>query len=153
MPVRLREIGADGELLIAESIEHMFQHVATGIVLEGVLGDREVRFVGVEHTETIMVLRGEDHVFHACIAASRSPLGRIKLRGTEFLSKTEVPVHILLIGTCGISCNPVLVADGPRLHHAGHGVQPPMEQHAELQVLPLLQVLHNQLFRRPFIDL
>ena len=42
VPVGLREVGSDGELLLAEGIQHMLQHIATWIVLKGVLGNGKI---------------------------------------------------------------------------------------------------------------
>ena len=42
VPVGFREIGANGELLFTEGIEHMLEHVASWVILEGMFGNREV---------------------------------------------------------------------------------------------------------------
>ena len=85
MPVGLREIGAHGEILVAERIEHKLQHIASRIVAEGVVGNGEIGLAGVEHAEAVVMLRGENHVAHASIRTRRSPLRRIEFRRSELI--------------------------------------------------------------------
>ena len=151
VPVGLGEIGAYGEILVAERIEHKLQHIASRIVAEGVVGNRKVGLAGVEHAEAVVMLRGENHVAHAGIRTRRSPLRRIEFRWPELIGQSEVPVHVLLIGAGAVACDPLLVADRPRLHDSRNGIESPVNQHAELQVLPLLQVVHYLFVLRPFI--
>ena len=153
VPVRLREVGAYHEVLLAEGFQHVFQHIALRIVAEGVLGNGEVGLLRVEHTETVVVFRGEDHVLHACIFHRIGPLLGVELRGIELVGQSPVPVFILVEGARGVLRNPVFVADGPRLHDARHAVDAPVHQHSELQVLPLVEFLQHQLIGWPHVSL
>ena len=130
----------------------MPEHIAALIILEGVLGDGVVGRLRVEHAESIVVLRGEDHVFHSGILACRGPLAGVEVSGTELVGQSPVPVQVLLIGAGGVAGDPVLIADAPRLHDARNGIDAPVQQHAEFQVLPLLEVLHYIRFCGPFVS-
>ena len=138
VPVGLREVAANHEVLLAESVEHVAGHVLAWILGKRAVGDGEVGVFRVEHAEAVVVLGGEDHVFHTGILHHVRPLFRIELRGVEGAGEAPVPVLVALVRKFVGTCDPVLRAEGPRFADAGYGVQSPVEQYAEFLVLPLV---------------
>ena len=118
MPVGLGEIGANHEVFRPIGVEHMAQCVAPRVVLEGMAGDGEVGLLTVPKAESIVVLRGENHVFHARLTTYLRPLPRVEVARTKSVGQGVVPIDVLLIGHGGVAAYPVLVADAPRLHDA-----------------------------------
>ncbi len=151
VPVGLGEVGSYLELVFSECFEHVFQHVALGIVLEGMLGNGEVGLPTVEHAESVVVLGGENHVFHAGVVHRLCPLFGVELGRVELLGKAPIPVFVLLIGHGGVACDPVFINNGPRLHDARYGIEPPMDEHSEFEVLPCFEVFDYILFFGPLI--
>ena len=116
----------------------MLEHIALRIVAKCMVGNGEVGESGIKHTESVVMLGCENHVFHASTLHHVCPLRRIELRGIKLISKSPIPILVLLIDHCGIATNPVLITDGPAFHDARHRIDAPMEQDSKLEVLPLV---------------
>ena len=138
-------------LIIAEGGEYVLKHIAFGIVSECVLGDGIIGESGVKHTESIVVLGGENHIFHPCTLHDFCPLRRIELSGVELIGKSPIPILVLLIGHCGVASNPLLIADRPTLHDTWHGIDAPMKKDTKLEVLPRMELVENLRVRWPFV--
>ena len=151
VPVGLGEVGANHELLIAEGGEYVLKHIAFGIVPECVLSDGVISESGVKHTESIVVLGGENHIFHPCTLHDFCPLRRIELSGVELIGKSPIPILVLLIGHCGVASNPLLIADRPTLHDTWHGIDAPMKKDTKLEVLPRMEFVENLRVGWPFV--
>ena len=151
MPVGLGEVGANHELLIAEGREYVLKHIAFGVISECVLGYGVIGESGIKHAESIMVLGGENHIFHPCTLHGFCPLRRIELSRVELVGKSPIPILVLLIGHCGVASNPVLITDGPTLHNTWHGIDAPMKKDAKLEVLPRMELVENLRVRWPFV--
>ena len=145
VPVGLGEVAAYHEALLAEDVEHVVGDILPGIVLERSVCDGEVRVFGVEGAEAVMVLGGENHVFDTSILHDLRPLFGIEADGVQFVFQPEVPLLVLIVGQSVLARNPVHVfrADGPRLHDSRYGVKPPVEEDAELLVLPFVQFVQH----------
>ena len=152
VPVGLGEVAANHESLVAEGLEDVFGGVGLRIVGKGTVGDAEVGVLAVEEAEAVVVLRGENHVAHAGVFHGLCPLVGVELRGIEHVAESPVPLFVALIGELGGTRDPVLIADLPRLHDAWHGIESPVHQHAELLVLPLVEVLQYGFVGGPFIS-
>ena len=85
VPVGLREIGARHQTFIAERIEHIAQCILTRIALKTAVGDIEIGGLGVPKAEAVVVLGGENHIFHTCIFGYTCPLLGIELHGIELV--------------------------------------------------------------------
>ena len=115
MPVRLREITTHHETLLTESIPHVVSHVLARIVLERTVGDREISVLGIEGTETVVMLTGEEHVLHSGIFHHFCPLFRIEVHRIELILQTEVPLLVFHVRKVFLTTDPVHVfrADRP----------------------------------------
>ena len=129
----------------------MLEHIALGIVAKGMVGNGEVGESGVEHAESVVVLGGENHVFHASTLHHVCPLRWVELSGVELVGKSPVPVLVLLVGHGGVASHPFFIADGPTLHDAWHGVDAPMEEDTKLEVLPLVEFVFYFCIAWPFV--
>ena len=140
MPVWLREITSHHETFLAESIPYMASHVFTRIVLEGSVSNREIGIFSIEHTETIMMLTSENHVFHTGIFHNLSPLIRVKVYRIQLILQTEIPFLVFYIRKIFLACNPINVfrANWPRFYNTRNRIQAPMKQNTELLVLPFI---------------
>ena len=143
MPVGFREIGAGHKAFVAEGVEHIAQRILARIALETAVGDIEIGGLGVPQAETVVMLGGENHIFHAGILCHACPLFGVKLHGVEIVNQAPVPLLVFLVSLVLWRSNPVLRGDCPRFHHAGNRIQAPVQQYAELQVLPTFQFLHH----------
>ena len=150
VPIRLAEIRAGPQACAAEGIKDLLGDVGAWVAMEGAArrGDLVVRELGVEHAEAVVVLGGEHHVLHAGILRGLGPLSRIEGRGIEAGLQRFVVAHVLRVGLAvrRVAAAPGLIlrADAPALHHAPLAVWPPVHQQAELQVLPLGELLLHQ---------
>ena len=109
MPVGLGKITSYHETFVTERVKHMISHVLARIVLERSVSDREIRIFGIKHTESVMMLGGENHIFHSRILHHFRPLLRIKLHRIEFILQSEVPFLVIHIRHGSVSRNPVYV--------------------------------------------
>ena len=153
VPVGLREIAANPHALLAEGIEHPPCHIAFGIVLEGMLGDGEIGILRVVHAESVVMLGGEDHVFHTSVLHDFGPLHGVELRRIELVFQPPIPFLVLIVGHIPPASNPVdiLGTDAPRLHDAGHRIESPVEDDAELEVAPLVEFFQHLGIGGPFV--
>jgi len=147
MPVGLGEIGARPQPLLPKGPEDLPGDVRPGIAAERAFraGDLVIGVFGVEHAEAVVVLGGEHDVTHAGLAGGFGPPVRVEPVRVE--GGLQVFIFLLVLGVVFIlSPAPAFVfrADGPGLHDAPLAVRPPVHQQAELQVLPLLQLLLYQ---------
>ena len=79
VPVRLGEISTDHETFFTECIKHVLRNISSRIFSERTVHDRKIRLLGVKHTKALVMLGGENHVFHATFGHQIRPLVRIKL--------------------------------------------------------------------------
>ena len=94
MPVGLREISADGKLLLAERVEHLAHHIRTSIGMKRHVGrcDAIIREPRIEHGKAVVVLGREHRVFHAGGFGRGGPLARVKLHRVEcFRERPVIP--------------------------------------------------------------
>ena len=150
MPVRLREVTTHHETFLAESIPYVTGHVLTRVVLERTVGDGVIGIFRIEHTETIVMLGGENHVLHTGFIHDACPLVRIKVCRIEFIDQTPIPfLKIIIIRDPAYQ--PVFRAKFPRLNDTSLRIKSPVEQYPELLVLPLVKFFQHGLVCRPFI--
>ena len=116
MPVRLREITAHHEVLLTERIPYMASHVLTWVVLERTISNGIISILGIIHTETIMVLGSENHVFHTCFIHDTCPLVRIEICRIEVINQTPVPLLELIV-IRNPANQPVFRTKFPRFYH------------------------------------
>ncbi len=142
VPVGFGEIGPNHHILVAEGLKHILGHIGLGMVGKGAFGDGIVAVLGVIHGKTIMVLGGENHIFHTRFFGGGGPLVGIELSGVEFLIEIPVPLFVSIVVHGAVARNPVFVfrTYRPRLHDAGYGIQTPVDNHAEFEILPLVKV-------------
>ena len=138
VPVGLGEIEACPEALFTKGLDHRTSDVSFGILGEGT---RRVDggvggLLGIEHAEAVMVLRGENDVFHARAFGGFGPFRWVEMLWVNGLVKILV-ISLVLVIIRAIAINPRLVADGPLLHHFPLGVDAPVHHKTEFQVLPL----------------
>ena len=153
MPVGLGEIETRPETRAAEGIDHSTGKISlrrTFLPCAAVVG-----LLGVEHTESIVVLGGEDHILHARLLSRCSPSFRVEMLRIEGLVQGLISLLILIkvlpfcasdrssVGTQPFSCNPRFVADAPTLHHTPLGINAPVHHKTELEVLPFPDTFHN----------
>ena len=144
VPVGLGEVAANPEVFLAEGIEDVARNVRFRIAGEGrSLGDGEIRIFRVEHAEAIMVLRGENHILHASVLHDVSPLVRVELVGVKERREVPIPFFVAFIGETLRARNPVFRTDGPAFADARHGVDAPMEEDSEFQVLPFVELVQH----------
>ena len=127
VPVGLREIGAGHKAFVAKSIEHIAQCVLAWIALKTAVGDIEIGGFGIPQAEAIVVLGGENHIFHTGILGYACPLFGIELYGVELVDKSPIPLLIFLVGFVDRRSNPVFRCDCPRFHHSGHRIESPVQ--------------------------
>jgi hypothetical protein len=106
---------------------------------------------GIEHRKTIVVLGGKHQVTHACRLSRLCPLLGIEVDRVEIFFQTPVPFFEIIIGNGAVAIYPVFGAKLPGLYNAGHCIQTPMDDHAEFDILPLVQLLFYQWVFRPFV--
>ena len=108
--------------------------------------DAVVRLLRVEHAEAVVVLRREHDVLHPRVFRGLRPALRIELHRIERrLQRSRTP-------SCTSRSRPsiapaprlVLRAERPRLDDAPLGVGAPVHEQAELEVLPLVELLPNE---------
>ena len=150
MPVGFREITSHHKVLLAECIPYMTCNVLSWIVLESSVCNREISIFCIIHTETIVMLGCENHVFHTGFFHDTCPLVRIEISRIEFINQTEVPLLVVVI-TIHRTNNPVFRANIPRLYNTRNRIKSPMEQYPELLVLPLIQFFQNAFVCWPLI--
>ncbi len=150
VPVGLREITAHPYIFLTEGIEHPSGHIALGIVFEGMFGDGEIGVLRVEHAETVVVLGREDHVLHTSILHHVRPLFGVEVHGVELVFQSPIPFLVRII-VVHVACNPVFGADRPRLYDSGNGVDAPVEEHAKLLILPVVELGQHCGVGRPHI--
>ena len=109
MPVRLREITTHHEAFLTESIPYVVSHVLARIVLERTVGDREISVLGIEGTETVVMLTGEEHVLHSGIFHHFCPLFRIEIHRIEFILQAEVPLLVFHVRKVFLTADPIHV--------------------------------------------
>lgn len=125
----------------------MVSHVAVLVVPIGAFGYVVVCVFRVEHAEAVVVLGCEQQVSESGFFHGSGPIGGLEVDGVEFLGLIPIPCLELSVGyIVGFLAAVVhegarLRAQGPRFDGAANRVDAPMEQHAELLVLPLLQFL------------
>ena len=151
MPVRLREISSDHEILLPEGVENIFSHILLGVVLEGSVSDAEVVIFRVEHAETVMVFRREYHVLHSGFREHVGPLVWIEIHWVELFREAPVPLFVVFIDRAFRAADPILVANAPGLHDSRNAVKPPVHQNAKLKVLPAVQFFQYQRIRGPLV--
>ena len=124
--------------LFAEGFYHFASDVGLGILRKWTTRvDSGVgSLLRVEHAEAVVVLCGEDDIFHARVFGGLGPFRWVKMLWVEGFVKVLV-ISLVLIIIRTIAVDPGLVADGPRLHHFPLGVDTPVHHKAEFQVLPL----------------
>ena len=115
MPIQQRIIQADLEALGAEGV-HKLAH---GVPAEGGVGGFEIGIPAIEQAEAVMVLGGEDGVFHAGLARHGRPGAGIEIRRRKLPKIGQV-----------IGLGHTLGGAHP-LPARGDGIQPPMDKHAE----------------------
>ena len=140
VPVGLREVAPRHHPFGTEGIEDVACHIRTRVTGKAAVGHGVVRLAGVEKAESVVMLGGEDNVLHPCFAGYACPLCGVEAGGVEVAAQAPVPLFILLVGAGGVGGYPVLAGNGPRLADAGDGIDTPVEDDAELEVLPCLQV-------------
>ena len=151
MPVRFGEVCSHHEIPIPEGLEYIACKVLAGIACERPLRRREIAVPGIEQAEPVVMFGGENGILHAGIFADAGPLLRVEINRIELVSKAPVPLFVILVPAAFRAYHPVFVAQVPRLHYPGDGVQAPVDEHPELEVLPGIQFLEHQRIRRPLI--
>ena len=152
MPVRLREVTTHHETFLAESIPYVTGHVLTRVVLERTIGNGVIGILRIEHTETIVMLGGENHVLHTGFIHDARPLVRIKVCRIELINQSPIPFLELII-VRNPAYQPVFRAKFPRLYDTSLRIKSPVEQYPELLVLPLVEFFQHGLVCRPFIGI
>ena len=144
MPVGLGEIETGPQSLSTEGIDDVESDVGLGIAAVGAFGTGNtiVGFSTAEHTKAIVVLGGENHIFHACFLGGGSHLVGMETGRVESLVEFLVSLLILHIGHA-LTVDPGLVADAPRLHNAPLGIDAPMHHESELEILPLVDAVED----------
>ena len=97
------------------------------------------------------MLGREYHVAHPGIAHDTGPFRRVERSGTELVLQPPVPPLVVLVVQVTAPVDPVHVlrAYRPGLDYPGNRVQAPVEEHPELEVLPLAQLFpHSRILRR-----
>jgi len=150
VPVGLGEISPDHKIFFPESIEDLLSHIAARVGREGGFGgcDLIVRLLRIKHTETVMMLGGEDHVFHARRFGGSRPFRRIKVGGIEsglqVLIRFQVIIIISAIRSATHRPSLIFGTDAPAFHDAPLTICTPVHEQAEFAVLPLRQLLPHQ---------
>ena len=108
MPIGLREIAACPESLVAESIEHISQHILSLVACKPAVGHLIVGGLGIPKAEAVVMLARKHHVFHSSLLHHSCPLFRIELRRIEILAQSPIPLLVFLITHHWIGRNPVL---------------------------------------------
>ena len=140
MPVGLAEIEAYPHILAAESVGHTTGEVCLCRTIRA--GAGIVGVAAVEHAEAVVVLGGENHIFHTSALGGRSPSMRVEMLGVEGF--VQCPIRALVVLVVGaIPIYPWFITDIPTFHDAPLGIDAPMHHKAELQILPLGDALHN----------
>ena len=101
MPVADGIVGAEGDALLAARGGELLDHVAA----ERRVHDVEIGLLRVEHAKAVVVLGGEDDVFHAGVFGDFDPLVGVELHRVESL----VEVIVFLDGTCALRDQPISV--------------------------------------------
>ena len=109
MPVWFREISTDHEIFLPESIENIPCHIFLRAILKCTMGNREISFLRIVHTESVMVLGCKDDVTHSGIFHYIRPLIRIKVDRIERILQSPVPFLIVFIRPSRIPRNPIHV--------------------------------------------
>ncbi len=133
MPVHDRVVDAELQALLAAFVgQRLQQALAVRRSVHHVVVGR----LGVEQAEAVVVLGGDDDVLDSGFLGKANPFGRIVLDGIELLGQ------LLVLGHRDVRAvhDPLAdAADGLALPRAGgHGVQAPMDEHAEAGVAPPL---------------
>ena len=97
MPVGFGEIASRHETSFAESIEYMVGYILARIVLEGSVGNGEVRVFGVVSTKSVVMFGGEYHVFDTCILHYICPLFGIEVYRIERVFQAPVPLFVFIV--------------------------------------------------------
>ena len=152
MPVGLREVTTHHEVLLAECIPYVTGHILTRVVLEWTVGNGVIGVLRIEHTETIVMLGGENHVLHTGFIHDARPLVRVKVGRIEFINQSPIPLLEIII-VRNPAYQPVFRAKFPRLYDTSLRIKSPMEQYPKLLVLPLVEFFQHGLISRPFIGI
>ena len=143
VPVRNGEIGPGLDSTGTVGVKNLFGNVGPGVRMERTSFVRHlvVCLAGVKHAEAVVVLGGEHHVFHAGVPGSIGPLPGVEVDRIESVFQVLVRADIVEV----IHIPPGLVLpgnivrrQGPGLDDAPLAVGTPVDEHAKLQVLPLL---------------
>ena len=118
VPVEQRIVKTDVQALGAEGV-NIFAHQ---VAARGRVGALIIGILGVPHAEAFVVLGGEHGVFHARGLGLARPFARVEQVGIEIL---EVFV-VLFLGNLLAHLDPFVAGR--------HGIQPPVDEHAEAVV-------------------
>ena len=99
------------------------------------------------------MLGGKHHIFHSGVLHDSGPLFRVEFGGIELVLQAPVPFLVLVVRHVPPAVYPVdiLGANAPRLYNAGHRVKPPVEDDAELEVAPPVELFTHFGIGRPFV--
>ncbi len=150
VPIGLAEVKTRDEAVLAKGGGHGLDGVGARVVVEGdaVGGDFVVGLLGVPHGEAIVVLGHGEDVSHARVFEGFGPLVGIEVGGVEGVGKVFVDflvgavVEVLVLG--GALVPGVASGDeAPRFDDSPLAVGPPVDENAELLVLPPLEVFED----------
>jgi hypothetical protein len=98
--------------------------------------------LAVEHSKAIMVLGGENEVFHTCILSQGNPLVRIEVNGIEALGK----LGIFRIGDGHEALDPLCIVPDPTAppFTGQQRVKTPMGHHTILGLFEPGSVIHKE---------
>ena len=101
------------------------------------LDDVVVGHLRIEHRKAVVVLAGDDDVFHPRVFRRLNPLARVELNGVELGGEFLVVGHLHLL-VREVPLRDALVAlEVGRV--GGHGVDAPVDEHPELRLAPPLR--------------
>lgn len=75
----------------------MVGYILARIVLEGSVGNGEVRVFGVVSTKSVVMFGGEYHVFDTCILHYICPLFGIEVYRIERVFQAPVPLFVFIV--------------------------------------------------------
>ena len=125
VPVQQGIVEADLQAFGAERVHEFPEQVAPA----GGVGALVVGELGVPHAEAFVVLGGEDDVFHAGLPGHPGPFLRVEEVGVEMV---EV-LLVVLVGQAFLVLDPFVPGR--------HGIESPVDEHAEAGVRPPLHAL------------
>ena len=98
MPVGLGEVGANHEILLSESIEHMIGHITVFTVFIRALCNAVIRIFGIEHTESVVMFGSKYQIFESGVFHDGRPFCRIELGRIKRVCQSPIPFLEVTVG-------------------------------------------------------